>query len=106
MDTRVFYTLSRNEPVNCLEAEQRQSARLACCASFRRALKFLQLTGQKEGKVLEPAPRILIVEDEPSVRALFEEILSGDGYYMTAVGTAGQAVYPIRNFEFDLNYSG
>lgn len=52
------------------------------------------------------APRILIVEDEPSVRALFEEILSGDGYYMTAVGTAGQAVYPIRNFEFDLNYSG
>ena len=48
------------------------------------------------------APRILIVEDEPSVRALFEEILSGDGYYMTAVGTAGQALYPIRNFEFDL----
>lgn len=48
------------------------------------------------------APRILIVEDEPTVRSLFEEVLSGDGYYITAVGTARHALHTLRNFEFDL----
>jgi CheY-like chemotaxis protein len=51
---------------------------------------------------LSYAPRILIVEDEPAVRTLFEEVLSGDGYYITAVGTARHALHTLRNFEFDL----
>ncbi len=48
------------------------------------------------------APRILVVEDEPVVRSLFEEVLSEDGYYITAVGTARHALHTLRNFEFEL----
>jgi two-component system, NarL family, invasion response regulator UvrY len=51
---------------------------------------------------LSYAPRILIVDDETSVRVLFGEVLSEDGYYITAVGTGRQAMRTLRDFEFDL----
>lgn len=47
------------------------------------------------------APRILIVEDEPGVRLLFEETLSSVGYYVTAVGTSRLALAHVRSREFD-----
>jgi two-component system invasion response regulator UvrY len=66
-------------------------------------IEILTVDGfRKRGNCLSYAPRILIVDDEPSVRALFEEVLSGDGYYITAVGTARQAMRTLRDFEFDL----
>lgn len=48
------------------------------------------------------APRILIVDDEPGVRAFFERILSEDGYYVTAVGTAHQAMRTLSDGEFEV----
>ena len=48
------------------------------------------------------APRILVVDDEDEVRAFFARILSGDGYYVTAVATACQAMAAVRNREFEL----
>jgi CheY-like chemotaxis protein len=48
------------------------------------------------------APRILIVDDEPEVRILFEEALSQDGYYVTVAGTGRHALAVLRTSEFDL----
>ena len=47
-------------------------------------------------------PRILIVDDEDDVRTFLAQILSEDGYYITAVATARQALAAIRNREFEL----
>lgn len=63
---------------------------------------FIDCGSRKRVNFLSYAPRILIVDDEPSVLVLFEEVLSGDGYYITAVSTARQALHALRNFEFDL----
>lgn len=48
------------------------------------------------------APRILIVDDEPEVRVLFEQILSENGYYVTAVGTARQGLRALSDEEFQV----
>ena len=48
------------------------------------------------------APRILIVDDEPAVRAFFERTLSEDGYYVTAVGTARQGLRALSDGEFEV----
>jgi two-component system response regulator PilR (NtrC family) len=42
------------------------------------------------------------VDDESTVRSLFEQVLAEDGYYITAVGTARQALHTLCDFEFDL----
>ena len=47
------------------------------------------------------APRILIVEDDASVRRLFEHVLSEDGYYVTSVGTGRHALLVLRDVAFD-----
>jgi DNA-binding response OmpR family regulator len=51
---------------------------------------------------LSYAPRILIVEDELQVRAFFEQTLSEDGYYVTAVGTARQRLRALSDGEFQV----
>lgn len=48
------------------------------------------------------APRVLIVEDEDPVRRLFEQILSEDGYYVTAVATGRHALQVVRDTTFDV----
>jgi CheY-like chemotaxis protein len=48
------------------------------------------------------APRILIVEDEPAVRALFERILSEDGYDVRAVATGRHALLLLRDITVDV----
>ena len=50
---------------------------------------------------MDYAPRILIVDDEPAVSAFFDHILSGDGYYITAVGTIRQARRAVTEIAFD-----
>jgi DNA-binding response OmpR family regulator len=51
---------------------------------------------------LSYAPRILIVDDEPAVRAFLEQALSEDGYYVTAVGTARQCLRALSDGEFQV----
>ena len=48
------------------------------------------------------APRILVVDDEYEIRTFFTRILSVDGYVVTAVATACQAMAAVRNREFEL----
>lgn len=50
---------------------------------------------------MDYAPRILIVDDESSVRAFFDQVLSEDGYYVTAVGTARHALQVMGNRTFE-----
>jgi two-component system response regulator HydG len=50
----------------------------------------------------EYAPRILIVEDEARVGRLFEQVLSEDGYNVSAVGNGRHAFHLLRQREFDL----
>jgi CheY-like chemotaxis protein len=51
---------------------------------------------------LSYAPRILVVDDEPSVQILFEQVLSEVGYYVTLVGNGRLALARIRSREFDV----
>jgi CheY-like chemotaxis protein len=48
------------------------------------------------------APRILIIDDEDEVRAVFTQILLEKGYHVTAVATARHALATVRNGEFEL----
>jgi CheY-like chemotaxis protein len=57
---------------------------------------------QQGGVDLAYAPRILIVDDEPAIRRLFEDILAQDGYYVTAVGTGRHALFAIQDTVFDI----
>ena len=51
---------------------------------------------------VEYAPRILIVAEEPAVRALFDRHLAEDGYPVTVVETWGQALEAARKTRFDV----
>ena len=46
--------------------------------------------------------RILVVDDESSIRLLYTEELTDEGYEVTAVATAAEAVDKLRESEFDL----
>lgn len=48
------------------------------------------------------ALRILVVDDEPSIQILFEQVLSSVGYYVTVVGRSRQALAQVRSREFDV----
>jgi DNA-binding response OmpR family regulator len=54
------------------------------------------------GQLLDYAPRILIVDDEPDVRTFFDRVLSEDGYCVDAVGTARQALRVLGDRAFEL----
>lgn len=54
------------------------------------------------GLPLNYAPRILIVDDADELRAFFVRTLLVDGYCVTAVATARQAIAAIRDGEFEL----
>lgn len=78
---------------------------------LKRGVEVLFLCGIVEAGVvrlrvperrLEQAPRILIVDVEPAVRALFDRHLSEDGYYVTAVETGWQAVVAAQETTFDV----
>jgi DNA-binding response OmpR family regulator len=58
--------------------------------------------GPRRRTLLSHTPRILIVDDEPSIQILFEEVLSEIGYHVTVVGKARQALAQLRNRDFDL----
>jgi DNA-binding response OmpR family regulator len=47
-------------------------------------------------------PQILIVEDEPAVRYLLGHALAEDGYSVTALGTARQALRAVQDSYFEL----
>ena len=51
---------------------------------------------------MDYAPRILIIDDEPDVRAFFDEVLSEDGYYITTVGTAREARRAVSDGAFEI----
>jgi CheY-like chemotaxis protein len=51
---------------------------------------------------LSYAPRILVVDDEPSIQVLFEQVLSEIGYHVAVVGRARQAMAQLRHRQFDL----
>jgi DNA-binding response OmpR family regulator len=51
---------------------------------------------------LSYAPRILIVDDEPELRAFYEQALSEDGYYVIAVGTGRQGLRTLNDEEFQI----
>jgi len=42
------------------------------------------------------------VDDDPAVRALFDRVLSQDGYHVTLAGTAREALMAVQNITFDL----
>ncbi|MFN7995136.1 MAG: response regulator [Bryobacteraceae bacterium] len=48
------------------------------------------------------SPNILVVEDDPALRSLFAETLAQDGYHVTAVPTAAQALSCSSDFVFDI----
>ena len=48
------------------------------------------------------APRILVVDDEPSVQLLLEQILSDVGYYVTLAANGRLALAQTRSREFDV----
>ena len=48
------------------------------------------------------APSILIVDDEPQVRAFFEQVLLEVGYYVTAVPTARRGLWALSQTEFEI----
>ena len=48
------------------------------------------------------APRILVVDDQPSIQLYLEQLLSEVGYYVTVVGTARDALAHVRSREFDV----
>ncbi len=48
------------------------------------------------------APRILVVDDEPSVRLFLDQVLSEVGYHVTLVGTSRQALAQVSSREFDV----
>jgi len=47
------------------------------------------------------APRILVVDDEPSVQLLLEQLLSDVGYYVTTAANGRMALAQIRSRDFD-----
>jgi CheY-like chemotaxis protein len=47
-------------------------------------------------------PQILIVEDEPAVRYLLGRALTDDGYAVTALGTAREALRAIPDVDFEV----
>ena len=46
--------------------------------------------------------KILVVDDEPNIRASLEEILTGDGYLVTAVESGEAALEALESETFDL----
>ena len=47
------------------------------------------------------APQILIIEDEPAIRRFLVRALAEDGYAVTALGTAREAMQMIENVDFE-----
>lgn len=45
-------------------------------------------------------PQILIVEDEPAVRHFLDHVLAVDGYAVTALGTAREALQAVQDVDF------
>jgi DNA-binding response OmpR family regulator len=45
---------------------------------------------------------ILLVEDDPDVRAMFQQILAAEGYCVTLARTGRQALAAVRDAEFQL----
>ena len=62
----------------------------------------LRLPDSRIGSRIPYAPRILIVDDEPAERHLFERVLSEDGYLVTAVGTGREALAAARYVSYDV----
>lgn len=48
------------------------------------------------------APRILVVDDEPSVQLLLEQVLTEVGYYVTVAANGRLALAQVRSREFDV----
>lgn len=48
------------------------------------------------------APRILVVDDEPSVLLLLEQVLGDVGYYVTLAANGRLALAQVRSREFDV----
>ena len=46
-------------------------------------------------------PQILIVEDEPAVRDFLDCVLADDGYSITALGTAREALRALQDVDFE-----
>ena len=53
-------------------------------------------------KVMRKRAKILVVEDNPAIRELFREALSGQGYVVRAVQNGEKALLRTRKDHFDL----
>ncbi len=66
---------------------------------YRKPPRSLHIAPEKR---LGYAPRILVVDDEPSSQLYLEQLLSAVGYSVTVVGTAREALAHVRSREFDV----
>jgi DNA-binding NtrC family response regulator len=47
-------------------------------------------------------PRVLVVDDEPSIRHMLRQVLRDDGYQAVAAGSAAEALKSLEEAPFDL----
>jgi len=65
-------------------------------AAFREACLRLVESGRRE------APRVLVVDDDPSIRTICREVLEAGGYQVRDVGSATSAMTEARRFRPDM----
>jgi CheY-like chemotaxis protein len=93
-------TVARLDLLKGLTPQVHQSGNpLICLADCNGRRDASSLAGSH---ILSYAPQILVVEDEPAVRNLLDRALAEDGYLVTAVGTARQALQAVRDAAFEV----
>jgi DNA-binding NtrC family response regulator len=55
-----------------------------------------------EGRTVSKQPRILVVDDDPEMRALLLDVLRGEGYEVVEANDGAQAVLAMRVRTFDV----
>jgi DNA-binding response OmpR family regulator len=58
-------------------------------------------TDGSERKEISDAPRVLVVDDEESIRSMLRMVLESEGFAVTAVATVPEALVQITQYRFD-----
>lgn len=61
-----------------------------------------QGTPEKEGTTVTKVPRVLIVDDDPEMRALLLDVLKGEGFETAEAKDGAEAVLALRAKRFDI----